>query len=81
VCLYPLHISDSQRLGKRVPTATNTYVTIEELLDAVFYMRSVSYVVNGGRPTSRGWGRGSNTSTVALRVVGCDEKGTQCLGV
>jgi hypothetical protein len=25
--------------------------------------------------------RGSNTSTVALRVVGGDEKGTQCLGV
>jgi hypothetical protein len=24
---------------------------------------------------------GSNTSTVALRVVGGDEKGTQCLGV
>jgi hypothetical protein len=24
---------------------------------------------------------GSNTSTVALRVVGSDEKGTQCLGV
>jgi hypothetical protein len=24
---------------------------------------------------------GSNTSTVAIRVVGGDEKGTQCLGV
>jgi hypothetical protein len=24
---------------------------------------------------------GSNTTTVALRVVGGDEKGTQCLGV
>jgi hypothetical protein len=24
---------------------------------------------------------GSNTSTVVLRVVGGDEKGTQCLGV
>jgi hypothetical protein len=24
---------------------------------------------------------GSNTSTVALRVIGGDEKGTQCLGV
>jgi hypothetical protein len=24
---------------------------------------------------------GSNTSTVALRVVGGDEKGTQCLGL
>jgi hypothetical protein len=24
---------------------------------------------------------GSNTSTVALRIVGGDEKGTQCLGV
>jgi hypothetical protein len=26
------------------------------------------------------WRRGSNISTVALRVVGGDEKGTQCLG-
>jgi hypothetical protein len=24
---------------------------------------------------------GSNTSTLALRVIGGDEKGTQCLGV
>jgi hypothetical protein len=24
---------------------------------------------------------GSNTSTVALRVIGGDEKGTQCMGV
>jgi hypothetical protein len=26
-------------------------------------------------------GAGLNTSTVALRIVDCDEKGTQCLGI
>jgi hypothetical protein len=30
-----------QRFGKRVPAATNTYTTIEELLDAVFCVPSV----------------------------------------
>jgi hypothetical protein len=33
------------------------------------------------RPRLRRVEAGSNTSTVALRVVGSDEKGTQCLGV
>jgi hypothetical protein len=33
-----------QRLGKRVPTATNTHAGIK-LLDAVFSMRSVSYQI------------------------------------
>jgi hypothetical protein len=31
-----------QRLGKHVPAATNTHTTIEEVLDAVFSVRSVS---------------------------------------
>jgi hypothetical protein len=39
-----------QRLGKHVPTATNTHATTEELLDAVFSMSSMSYqVVCSGR--------------------------------
>jgi hypothetical protein len=32
-----------QRLSKNITAATNTYVTIEELLDASFSMRSVWY--------------------------------------
>jgi hypothetical protein len=32
-----------QRLGKNVTAATNTQAAIEELLDASFYMLSVSY--------------------------------------
>jgi hypothetical protein len=32
-----------QGLGKNVTAATNTHATIEELLDASFFMRSVSY--------------------------------------
>jgi hypothetical protein len=32
----------TQRLGKHVPAVTNTHETVEELLDAVFSMRSVS---------------------------------------
>jgi hypothetical protein len=41
VCVYP-HIVARQRLCKHVPAATNTHTT-EELLDASFSMRSVSY--------------------------------------
>jgi hypothetical protein len=33
----------SQRLGRHVTTVTNTHATIEELLDASFSMRPVSY--------------------------------------
>jgi hypothetical protein len=33
------------RLGKHVPAATNTLATVEQLLDAVFSMRSVSYQI------------------------------------
>jgi hypothetical protein len=32
-----------QRLGKHVPAVTNTHITIEELLDASFSMRCLSY--------------------------------------
>jgi hypothetical protein len=34
-----------QPLGKHFPATTSTNTTVEELLDAVFYMRSVSYQI------------------------------------
>jgi hypothetical protein len=34
-----------QRLGKHFPAATNTHATVEELLDAVFSMWSLSFQV------------------------------------
>jgi hypothetical protein len=44
VCLhvYPPIVA-RQGLGKNVTAATNTHATIEELLDASFSMRSMSY--------------------------------------
>jgi hypothetical protein len=41
VCLYPLIVA-RQRLGKNVTAATNTHATIEELLNALFSVWSVS---------------------------------------
>jgi hypothetical protein len=44
VCLYVYPaIVARELLGKNVAAATETHVTIEELLDASFYMQSVSY--------------------------------------
>jgi hypothetical protein len=44
VCLYVYPpILDGERLSKYVRAATNTHETIEELLDASFSMRSLSY--------------------------------------
>jgi hypothetical protein len=44
VCLYLYpSIVALQRFGKNVTAATNTHVTIEELLDALFSIWSVSY--------------------------------------
>jgi hypothetical protein len=40
--VYP-PVVDKQRLGKNVTAATNTDATIEELLDASFSLRSLSY--------------------------------------
>jgi hypothetical protein len=34
-----------QRFGKHLPAATNTPATIEELIDSVFSLRSVSYKI------------------------------------
>jgi hypothetical protein len=44
VCDLPLNVA-RQRLGKHVPAATNTRATTEELLDALFSMRSMSYQI------------------------------------
>jgi hypothetical protein len=44
VCLYVYPpVVASQRLGKNVTATTNTYATVEELLDASFSILSVSY--------------------------------------
>jgi hypothetical protein len=45
VCLCIPPIVATQRLGKYVSAATNTHATIEELLDAMFSMRPVSYQI------------------------------------
>jgi hypothetical protein len=86
VCVPP--IGARQRLSKHVPAAKNTHASIEELLDLSFSMRCMSYqrkVIS----TFQNFllviislvKAGSNTSTVALRVVRGDAKGTQCLGI
>jgi hypothetical protein len=41
----PPPIVARQRIGKRVPEEKNTNAVIKELLDAVFYMWSVSYEI------------------------------------
>jgi hypothetical protein len=44
LCLYVYpSIVARQLLGKNFTAATNTHVTVEELLDVSFSMRSVSY--------------------------------------
>jgi hypothetical protein len=40
-----LYVPLTQMLSKHVPAAMNTHATIEELLDALFSMRFVSYQV------------------------------------
>jgi hypothetical protein len=42
--VYPPIVA-RQRLGKHLPAAMNSQATMEELLDAVFSMRSVSYQI------------------------------------
>jgi hypothetical protein len=49
VCLYVYpFIVARQRLGKNITVATNTQATIEELLDAKFSTRFVSYQMKVG---------------------------------
>jgi hypothetical protein len=52
--------------SKHVVTAKNPRATIEELLETVF----------STRPVPRYYNMGSNTSTMALRGVGVNEKGS-----
>jgi hypothetical protein len=64
-----------QRLGKHVPAATDTNTTIEEM----FCMWSVLRCYKQGTSLAFKLTRveaGSNTSTMTLRVVGGEEKGS-----
>jgi hypothetical protein len=64
--------------------ATDTNETTKEALEAVFSTRCVLYLRDATKEELLQVPRveaGSNTSTVALRVVGGEENGTQCLGV
>jgi hypothetical protein len=70
-----------ERLRKHVPMAKDTNATIEELLRIVFPMRTVPRCCNrdGLKQCVRRQARveeGSNASTVALQVVGGEEKGS-----
>jgi hypothetical protein len=67
--------------GKYVSAARNKHATIDELLGAMLSMRSVPYVYDYitklcGRQAEPRVVAGSNISTVTLRVVGGDEKGS-----
>jgi hypothetical protein len=79
-------IVSRQRLVKHVPMATDTHETIQVLIEMEFLFDPFQVVTRRtieariDRRASR-VEPGSNTSTVALRVVGGDEKGSQCLGV
>jgi hypothetical protein len=62
----------------------NMYTTTEQLLKEAFSVGSGPRLYNEDPRPAENKSRvttGSNTSTVALQVVGGDENGTQCLGV
>jgi hypothetical protein len=68
-----------QRIGKQFLTRMNMHATIKLLLETVFSIRSSQRVYkedNCGDPLSSRVEAGSNTSTVTLRVVEGDEKGS-----
>jgi hypothetical protein len=71
-------VNSKQRLGKHVPVATNTHAIVDVLLEMAFITGSVprgykeenwSNQVRDSRVEA-----GSNTSSVALRVEGGDER-------
>jgi hypothetical protein len=73
-----------ERNSKHVSAVTNNHAKTEELLEAVFSMLSVPRLYKKNQWEFLVWSRveaSSTTTTVALRVVGGDEKGTQYLGV
>jgi hypothetical protein len=67
-----------ERLGKHVPAEKNTHATTEHCFRCGprrgFTLKTIKLT------SSNPCGGGSNTSTVALRVAGDDEKGTLSLG-
>jgi hypothetical protein len=67
-----------QQLGKDVPAATHTHAIIEVLLEEVFLLGPYKGVIRRTEARkvqlSLRVEAGSNTSTVALRVLGDDEK-------
>jgi hypothetical protein len=70
----------TQLCGKHTSAAVNQHATIEEEIFSVGAAPSLynqDLAQNIPPPVEAG----SNISTVALRVVGSNEKGTQCLGV
>jgi hypothetical protein len=62
-------------ISRHVMDATDMHAIIKKLLEAVFSERSVSMMYNENQLPTR-VEAGSNTSTVALRVVGGDEMGS-----
>jgi hypothetical protein len=75
----------SQRRFKHMSATMNKHATIDEPLEEMFSVKSVPRLYSEDRREveveDEHVEAGSYTSTVALRVVGGDEKGTQCLGV
>jgi hypothetical protein len=71
-----------QRLGKNFPVVTDTHEIIGVLFESAFSTRSVQMDYKDNYCRQRLWSgvtrveAGSNTSTVTLRVVGGDEKGS-----
>jgi hypothetical protein len=69
----------TQRRGKQISAAANPDATIEVLLEAVFLLglcRGLRRGTSEARIVHSRVEAGSNTSTVALRVVGGDETGS-----
>jgi hypothetical protein len=82
--LQQIGLLTRRRLRKKQdPAALDSCAKIEELLESAFSTRFVprGYIMRTLAEQEYGAEVGSNTSTIALRVVGGDEKGTQCLGV
>jgi hypothetical protein len=69
-----------QRLAKQIPTETNTHVTLKNGVLCGTCREVLTKIVAAISQCNPREG-GVEYSTVALRVVGGDEKRTQCLGV
>jgi hypothetical protein len=72
------------RQPKHVSLATNMHITIQVLFETVFSLWSILrfYKESPDKELDKSCVEvGSNNSTVTLRVVGGNGKGTQCLGI